>query len=88
MTLGDNRMEALGRLIVGAVFLLIVLPFVVPLLVIGLVVLGLIDISWQFITNGSGGRVPLMGYVKRVWDWGFGNLIWSVSAHDEFQLVP
>lgn len=84
----SGRGAALWRFVVGVVFLLVIIPVVLPVVVAAFIILAILDIALQLVTGGGGGRIPLMGWVQRVWDWIFGNLIWSFTGSGRFKLLP
>jgi len=86
--IGRNRSSALWRAVVAVAFLLVILPAVIPVVVTAYVILGGLDIVWQFLTNGEGSRVPGLDVVTRVWNWGFDNLIWAFTGNGERKIIP
>jgi len=83
--LGKYRMDALGRVIVGGLYLILFLAFILPLLLVVGVVLAVVDVIWQFILNREG--IEPMNLFRSAWMTQVQNATWALTGEGEFQLA-
>ena len=83
--LGKYRMDALGRVVVGGLYLILFVAFILPLLFTVGLVLGIIDVIWQFILNREG--IEPMNLFRQAWMVQIQNATWALTGEGEFQLA-
>jgi hypothetical protein len=83
--LGENRMDALYRLVVGGIYGLLYITVIFWVLVIVGGILYAVDILWQFVTNREG--IAPMNYYTKAWETQSENAMWAATGNGEFQLA-
>jgi hypothetical protein len=83
--LGEQRMDALSRLVVGGLYLLVFTLIVAPVLFTVGFILGVVDIIWQGLFNREG--IAPMNYFSKAWDTQYDNVLWVFTGKGEFQLA-
>jgi hypothetical protein len=78
-------MDALGRVVVGGLYLILFVAFILPLLFTVGLVLGIIDVIWQFILNREG--IEPMNLFRQAWMVQIQNATWALTGEGEFQLA-
>lgn len=80
-----KRMDAVWRILVGGLYLLLFVLFIGPLLFTVGLVLGVIDVLWQLIV-GSEGIMP-RNLFTRAWNAQLDNVQWALFGTGEFELT-
>lgn len=83
--LGKFRMKALWRTLVGGLYLILFVSFILPLLLVVGVVLGIADVLWQFVFNKEG--IKPMNLFRSAWMTQVQNATWALTGEGEFQLA-
>lgn len=83
--LGKYRMDALGRVVVGGLYLILFISFILPLLLFVGVVLAIVDVVWQFVLNREG--IEPMNLFRSAWMVQVQNATWALTGEGEFQLA-
>ena len=85
MNVGRNRMDALARLVVGTVYLILFLFVISPLLLgVGLI-LGAVDVLWQLGTNRDG--IMSSNLFTDAWETQMHNVRWALFGTGDFRLA-
>lgn len=83
--LGMQRMDALERIVIGGLYLILFFSIIAPILVVTGLVLGIIDVTWQLLTNREGIRP--MNLFRSAWMAQIQNLTWALTGEGSFDLT-
>ncbi len=83
--LGMQRMDALERIVIGGLYVILFFTIIAPILVVTGLVLGIIDVLWQLITNRPGIRP--MNLFRSAWMAQIQNLTWALTGEGTFDLT-
>lgn len=83
--LGKYRMDALGRLLVGGLYLILFISLILPILLVTGVALAIIDVIWQFALNKEG--IKPMNLFRSALMTQFQNVTWALTGEGDFQLA-
>lgn len=85
MGIGTYRMDALWRVVVGGLYLVLFVALILPILLTVGVVLGVIDVLWQLIFNSDG--IMSSNLFTRAWETQLDNARWALFGSGDFQLA-
>lgn len=82
---GGMRLDAVWRILIGGLYLLLFLAIIGPILLVTGLVLGTIDVLWQLVL-GSEGIAP-DNLFRDAWMAQLQNVTWVLTGEGEFQLT-
>jgi hypothetical protein len=83
--LGENRTDALYRLVVGGIYGFLYITVIVWALLFVGGVLWVVDTVWQLLTDREG--IAPMNYYSKSWETQSENAMWVATGQGEFQLA-
>lgn len=85
-----NRTEAVWR-VLGLVYFVVIGWIVLTIAGIAAIIWMVVDVLMQLVTGRegwSGSTSGAGGFLKRIWDWGHGQLNWVLFGSGEFPILP